>query len=99
MNRDKIIYSILKELENGNEPTANDYEITLEQFGDIVEQIVDSNLIKNAQVIRAGIGNKVKMVFLKHAKITDEGYRYLRENSVWAKTYKGLKEFREWIKL
>lgn len=41
MNRKKLIYSILKELEHGNEPKQSGYELDLEQWGEIAELIRD----------------------------------------------------------
>lgn len=99
MNRIKIIYSILKEVQNGTFPNQEDYGITKDQFGDVVDMIIDEELIVNATVVRGGQGNKVQTVFLQHAKISIKGLSYLEENSTLAKTYKGLKEIKEWFSL
>lgn len=99
MNRKKIIYSILKELEQGNEPQRTDYDLDLEQWGELAELIRDEGLAENISVTRAGLGNKVMMVWYKPIKITMKGLDYLEENSGLAKTYKGIKEVRDWLKL
>lgn len=99
MNRKKLVYSILKELEQGNEPKQKDYELDLEQWGEISELILDEGYARNIKVTRAGIGNKVVMVWYNTAKITMKGIEFLEENSGLAKTYKGLKEVRDWLKL
>ncbi|BDH62125.1 hypothetical protein MTP04_22550 [Lysinibacillus sp. PLM2] len=98
MDKRKLIYSILKEIEQGNEPRAVDYGIELEEFGTVVEMIQRQGLITGAMVQRAGIGSKVVYAFLDRAKIEIPGLDYLEENSSWSKLYKGLKEVRDWIK-
>lgn len=98
LDKRKLIYSILKEIDQGNEPKANDYGIELEEFGSVVEMIQRQGLISGATVQRAGIGNKVVYAFLDRAKIELPGLDYLEENSAWSKIYKGLTEVRDWIK-
>lgn len=94
----KILYSILKEVkEKDNEPTWNDYGITKDEFGHVVEMAINEKLISNAHVSRGGIGNKVQIIWLNNAQITLKGLNYLEENSILAKTYKGLKEARDWV--
>lgn len=98
MNRRKIIFSILKEIEKGEqEPKHADYDITYEQFGDIVEMMQNDKLIEGASFAK-GVG-KISIVWLNTAKITMKGLDYLDENNIWSKTYKGLKEIREWLPL
>lgn len=99
MNRKKIIFSILKEIQKGNEPNREYYELDKEQWGEIAELIRDEGFAKDIQVTRAGIGNKVHLVWYSSAKITIKGMDYLEENSKLAKTYKGLKEIRDWLKV
>lgn len=99
-NKRKIIYSILKEIEGkGSEPRAEDYGITVNGFGAIIDMIEEEGLIKGSKVIRGGMENEVQVLFLSGSKITMKGLEYLEENNVWAKTYKGLKEVREWLPL
>ena len=99
MDKRKLIYSILKEIEQGNEPKYTDYDIELEDFGSVLEMMQEGQLIKGAKVQRAGQGNKIVYAFTNQAKIQMEGLNYLEENSAWAKTYKGLKEIVSWLKL
>ncbi|MBW8583406.1 hypothetical protein QFW94_12960 [Bacillus velezensis] len=52
MDRRKLVYSILKEIDKGNEPRyAN---VDLQFFGEVVEMMQSKNLIENATVIRDG---------------------------------------------
>lgn len=100
VNQRKVIYSILKEIKgNKSEPKAEDYGLETAEFGDIVDMMLDENLIKGASVSRGGGGNVALIVFLKDAKITIKGLDYLEDHSAWAKTYKGLKEVRDWLPL
>lgn len=99
MNRKRLIFSVLKEVEKCNYPNCSDYDVTKDQYGDIIDLMVSNNLISNASVVRGGRGNKVQIIFLNKAKITLEGLGYLEENSIWMKTYKGLKDAKEWINI
>jgi hypothetical protein len=99
LNRKKLIYSILKELETGQEPKQSDYDLDLDSWGELAELIRDEELAKNVVIQRGGMGNKVVYAWYSSAKITLKGLDFLEENSVLSKTYKGLKEVREWIKL
>jgi hypothetical protein len=99
MDRKKLIYSILKELEQGNVPKRIDYGLEQELWGDIADLIHDKDYAKNIIVTRGGIGHKVQGVQYSSAKITIDGIDYLEANSLLAKAYKGVKELRDWIKL
>ncbi|GAB0170534.1 YjcQ family protein [Lysinibacillus sp. CTST325] len=98
MDKRKLIYSILKEIEQENEPKSQDYEISLEEFGTVVEMMQSDGLIKGALVQRGGRGNGVVYAFTHKAKIEMKGLTYLEENSTWAKAYKGIKEVVGFIK-
>lgn len=98
VNHRKVIFSLLKEIkENKSEPKAEDYGLETPEFGDIVDMMLDEKLITGASVSRGGQGNKALVVFLKGSKISLKGLEYLENNSAWAKTYKGLKEVRDWL--
>jgi hypothetical protein len=97
MNRKKLIYSILKELEQGNEPKQSDYELTDEQWGEISELIRNEGYARNIMVQYAD--NVVYYVGYSSAKITMDGIEFLEQNSALVKTYRGIKEVRDWLKL
>ena len=99
INEKKVIISLLAELRDDEEkkPHWDDYGISKEKFASIVEMMVDEGLIKNASISRGGIGNKAQAVFLNNAKVTLKGLDYLQDNSALVKTYKGLKEIRDWL--
>ncbi|KJD45992.1 YjcQ family protein [Paenibacillus terrae] len=93
MNRKKIIYSILKEVQEGNEPKAVDYELSQGEFADIAQIIKDEGLLSNVAIAGG------RIVWLNASKITLKGIEYLEQNSPLSKTYRGLKEVRDWLKL
>lgn len=91
----KIVFSIVKEISEGNIPHAEDYGISNDQFADLLELTQEANLIKNVKILRDG--NGVYSLNIHKAKVTFEGLQYLHDNSPLMKTYKGLKEVRDWI--
>lgn len=96
INRLKLVISILREIEDGNIPSENDYGIERKIFFDTIEAMQDKNLIKGVAFSKGG--NKgILIAFLENAKITIDGMEYLHNNSTLVKTYKGLKEVREWL--
>ncbi|MGD6815486.1 YjcQ family protein [Metabacillus sp. 113a] len=90
MDRRKLLYSILKELQDGNEPKQTDYELDNEQWGEMLELIRDEGYAKSVTVQRGGIGNPVVYAWLNKAKITFKGIEYLEANNAMARLYSGL---------
>ena len=93
----KIMLSFMRELNDNNIPCAADYDITADEFGDIIEMCQDAGYIKNAKVIRGGQGNKVCGLWLDTVKLTVSGLEYLHNNSALLKTYKGMKFIQDWL--
>ncbi|KUO75566.1 MAG: hypothetical protein APF81_27500 [Desulfosporosinus sp. BRH_c37] len=86
MNKKKLIYSVLREIEKGeNIPKFSDFGISLIEFRDLIDQIQDDDLIKGASVPR-GSGNPDQMVLLNTAKVTLKGLEYLEKNSAFAES-------------
>lgn len=75
-----LIYTILNDLEQGKQPTNNDYEIELELFAEMLEIMQLEGLVHGATVQRAGRENKVAVISTKNAKVTIPGLMYLKEN-------------------
>lgn len=98
MDKKKLIYSILKELDNGNKPTAKDFGVTVNEFGAVLELMMAERYITGAIIQKGGKGGNVVFATIAHATILKPGLDYLDENSTWAKTYKGIKEFLSLIK-
>ncbi|WP_110067111.1 YjcQ family protein [Cytobacillus oceanisediminis] len=97
MNRKKLLYSILKEIEQGNEPKQSDYELDDEQWGELAELIRSEGFARNIMIQYAD--DTVYYVGYHSAKITMSGLEFLEENNAFTKTYKGIKEVRDWLKL
>ena len=93
----KVMLSFMRELNDGNIPNATDYDLDKDGFADIIEACQDAGYIKGASIQRAGMGNKVAIMWLDQAKLTVKGMEYLHENSTAMRAYKGLKEIREWL--
>lgn len=93
----KIMLSMMHEIDKGNYPKFSDYGITVEEFGNIVDMCKNEGYIEGGAVSRGGQGNKAKVVWLEGSRLTLKGLQYLEDNSVLMKTYRGLKELRDWL--
>lgn len=94
-NQLKIVISLLREFSDGNIPSEKDYGIDKESFYKIIDAMQDYELIKGAKFSKNQ--SKYYIAFLDGLTITIKGMEYLHENSAIVKTYKGLKEIREWL--
>ena len=79
MNGEKIRYSILKEIDNGNRPLHIEYEITQNEFCDIIQNFIDEGLLANAKIERMGSNKRVALI--KGSRVTTKGKEYLSENT------------------
>lgn len=92
----KIIYSILKEiLEGDSVPTSGDFEITDDQFREIILLMTNENLLNNKRVSfyidgSLSIEKSIDTLTMKEIE-------FLEENRKWTKVYKGVKEFRDFL--
>lgn len=91
MNIKKVIYSILKEVQEGREPKATDYDLSPEEFVKVAKIIKDERYLDN-------VGIAATVVFLTNCQVTMKGIEFLEQNSPLAKTYRGIKEIRDWLK-
>ncbi|WP_420954320.1 YjcQ family protein [Bacillus haynesii] len=91
MNKNKLQYAILKEIDEGNLPlNADIFGINDIEFVNNVNSLMAKKLIAN-----------VKIDFIPSlyaAEITIDGENYLKETSTWGKIYNTAKEIRDWIK-
>jgi hypothetical protein len=74
-----------------------DYELDLQQFGEIALLIKNEGFANGIVVFYAY--DKVYIVSFSSAKITMKGIDFLEENNSWAKAYNTIKEGRDWLKL
>ena len=86
----KVMLSFMREINDCNIPQSADYGISNEALWDIVEACQDEGLIKGATHADA-------ILFLESTKLTVKGLEYLHKHSAVMKTYKGLKELRDWL--
>ena len=94
----KIIYSILKEILEGDTiPTAKDYDISDDQFYEIIDMMKNENYL-NAKNVSFFIGGGIHIEKAINT-VTMKGIEFLEQNSKWAKLYKGIKEFRSFLPL
>lgn len=92
----KIIYSILKEiLEGDSVPTSSDFEITDDQFRKIILLMTNENLLNNKRVSFYIDGSL--SIEKSIDTLTMKGIEFLEENRKWTKVYKGVKEFRDFL--
>lgn len=96
-NKLKIMLSFMREINDGNMPSAKDYEITNKEFWEIIDACQDEGLIKGVSFSRGGQGNAILICFTDGVKLTVKGLEYLDEHSAAMKAYKGLKELRDWL--
>lgn len=95
MNKRKLRYAILKEIDKGNKVlTEDDFKVTADQFDDAVRFINRENYLKGIFY-----ADNRPWLFEGTAYLTESGEDYLEENSSLTKTYRGLKEIRDWLKL
>lgn len=90
----KVMLSFMRELNDDNIPTPEDYGITEKEYYSIIEACQDEGLIKGA--LPAHTFSKKEYV-IDSIRLTVKGMEYLNQNSAAMKTYKGLKEIREWL--
>ncbi|KSU83429.1 YjcQ protein [Fictibacillus enclensis] len=95
MNKKKLRFAILKEIDAGNAPlNEHDFSVSEEEFDEAI-----NFLTREKYLIGITWGDNRPIVSLIGPIVTEKGETYLEENSLLAKAYKGLKEAREWIKL
>ncbi|MED4627302.1 MULTISPECIES: YjcQ family protein [Bacillus] len=94
MNKDKLRYAILKEISKGNTPLAeNDFGVTEEQFDNAV-----NFLKREGYIIGVHYSSNRPHLYKLGPELTEKGENYLEENGTWSKTYRTIKEVRDWIK-
>lgn len=94
----KIIYSMLKEILEGDSiPTEKDYDITQQQYFEIIELMKNEELInpKNVSFFINGDLHITKSL----STVTMKGINFLEENNKWNKIYKGIKEFINFLQM
>ena len=96
INKLKVMLSFMREISEGNKPSENDYDLTQIEMANIIEACQEEGLITGVQFLATG-GYETKPFFLDEVRLTVKGMEYLNNNSPAMKTYKGLKQIREWL--
>lgn len=94
MNKKKLRYAIAKEVDKGNNKLSeDDFGVTESQFDEAV-----GFLSREGYMSGFRYGDNRPRLSEGMAYLTEKGEHFLTENSAIAKTYKGFKEARDWIK-
>lgn len=95
MDKNKLRYAILKEIDQGNKAlTEKDFGVSEDEFDEAVRFLDREGYLKGFLY-----GDDRPLLHNGTAYLTERGEKYLSENSALSKTYKGLKEIRNWLKL
>ncbi|HFD2036151.1 TPA: YjcQ family protein [Clostridium perfringens] len=94
MDKKKLRYAILKEIDKGNTPlTEFDFEVEEREFNEAVWF-----LMREGYLIGVYNADNKPHIDKIGPRLTEKGETFLEENSTWSKLYKGLKEIKDWIK-
>lgn len=93
INKKKLRYAILKEIDSGNKAiTEKDFSVTEEEFDDAI------GFLKREGYLNGFFyADNRPWLIDGTAYVTEKGEKYLAENGNLAKTYRGLKEIRDWL--
>lgn len=94
MDKKKLRYAILKQIYKGESPLDEGV------FG-VDEESFDKNIrfLHNEGYIEGVYYSEGRPeLYSDCVELTEKGERYLEENNILAKGYKGLKELKDWIK-
>ncbi|WP_281172192.1 YjcQ family protein [Fictibacillus gelatini] len=86
---------MLKEIDNGNNNlTENDFDVDSDVFDEAI-----SFLKREGYLDGIFYADNRPCLFEGTVYVTEKGEKYLSDNSKLSKTYNGLKEIRDWMKL
>lgn len=89
-NAERLRFAILKEINKGTEINYEMFGIPKDEFEKFVIGMQEDGYISGI------VGTKDK-VLLSGIRVKPEGEKYLKENSKLAKTYRRIKEIKDWI--
>lgn len=94
----KIMYSIIKELQEGESiPTANDYGLSEDEFQQVLKFMINEQLLNSKRISFYITGDYHIEKSLD--TVTMKGMDFLEQNNKWIKLYKGLKEIKDFISI
>lgn len=94
MDKKKLRYAILKEIDSKNFPVTEDkFGVDEDSFDNQIRFLHREKYITNIYYSddRPEMDNC-------YIELTEKGEKFLEENSTWSKLYKGMKEIKDWIK-
>ena len=97
INRKKLMYAILREINKNSEIkyTAENFKVDQVVFDEVLLILNEENFTKGIMIQK--YDNKVMPLIVGKPRITLKGIEFLEENSLFSKTYLGIKELREWL--
>lgn len=97
INRKKLMYAILREINKNSEIkyTAENFKVDQEVFDEVLLILNEENFTKGIMIQR--YDSRTIPFIVEKPRITLRGIEFLEENSLFSKTYKGIKELREWL--
>lgn len=96
MDKGKLIYAILKEVDRGIKVKPKDLGVELKDFNSAYTTIEERGYICGVRYAHDA-RNQVIAVFYDDGRLTEKGETYLKENSKWEKGYNIAKEIFSWI--
>ncbi|MGL4571842.1 MAG: YjcQ family protein [Clostridium sp.] len=94
MDKKKLRYAILREIDKGNTPlTEKNFKVEEKDFNEAVWFLKREGYL-------IGIYNAENKPHIDKIgpRLTEEGEKFLEDNSKWGKLYKGIKEIKDFIK-
>jgi len=93
MDKKKLRYAILREIDKGNRTiTEKDLEVKEAEFDDAIRFLTSNGYLNGIDY-----GDNRPIMDDGTAGLTEKGEEFLEENSGWKKAYNAAKEIKEWI--
>ncbi|ATP40338.1 hypothetical protein CSE16_09920 [Solibacillus sp. R5-41] len=103
MDKEKLMYSILFEINNGRIPNHIDYNLELFMWAEILDTMEYYGYVKGITISYfeddEWYDETVHSVVLNSAHLTNVGLEFLEKNIVWIKTYSGIANVNEWLEI
>lgn len=94
IKRNKIVFSILKELAyNDYNPKSEDYSILEDDYVDILHYMVDEGYLNQKRIIFNILGTAE--VEMSMDLVTQKGENYLKENEAWNRLYSSIADYKK----
>lgn len=91
------MYAILREVNDNHDIkfTADTFGVDKRVFDEVMLILNEEDMVKGISVMK--YDNTVNPIVFDKQRVTLSGIDFLEDNSPYAKTYKGLKEIRDWL--